>query len=399
LQPLYLDHAATTPVRSEVREAMEPYLTDTFGNPSSAHAWGRRASAALEEARARAAAALGARPSEIYFVRGGTESDNLAILGRAAAVFALGGRPLVVHSTIEHKAVLEAAEAAAESGGGARSIDVDRRGHLQMDELDRALEQDPAVVSVMWVNNETGTVLNIAEVAGLARSRGAVVHTDAVQAVGKVPVSVAGDSAPDLLTVTGHKIYGPKGTGILYVRDGVALAPLLFGGGQEKGLRPGTQDVAGAWGMARALELAVEEQPAEAVRLAGLRDQLEASLLSRIDGLVVHGSEGERAPHVSNLGIPGADQEALLAALDLEGIAVSSGSACNSGVTRASHVLRALYGHAADQRATVRFSLGRATTEADVSRAADTTADVVARLRAHSASAGAGARAQEEQRR
>jgi hypothetical protein len=224
-------------------------------------------------------------------------------------------------------------------------------------------------------------------VVGRARAFGVPVHSDAVQAVGKVPVRVGGDEGPDLLTATGHKIHGPKGTGILYVRRGVALHPLLFGGGQERGLRPGTQDVAGARGMARALELAVSERDEEAPRLYALRDRLEASLLERIEGLVVHGGESERAPHVSNVGVPGVDQDILLAGLDRMGLAVSSGSACNSGVTRASYVLRALYGGGADERATVRLSLGRDVTAADVDRAAEMTADMVARIRERSQSA------------
>ena len=392
MQPLYLDHAATTPLRPEVRAAMEPYLGEVFGNPSSAHAWGRRAAAALEEARGQAAAALGAKPSEVLFVRGGTESDNLAVIGLAGASPAQGGAPVVVHSAIEHKAVIEAAHAAARNGGRVLSLPVSADGALDLDALDGALRQRPCVVSVMWVNNEVGTVLPVAEVARRARAHGAPVHSDAVQAPGKVPVSTVGDGAPDLLTVTGHKIYGPKGTGILWLRQGVSIEPILHGGGQERGVRPGTQDVAGAWGMATALELAVREQPAETARLETLRQMLEAGLVAGIDEMLVHGASGPRAPHVSNVGIPGVDQEALLAALDLEGIAVSSGSACNSGVTRASHVLRAMYGADADRRATVRFSLGRGTTESDVARAVETTVALVRRLRASAYAATGGAR-------
>jgi cysteine desulfurase len=390
-QPLYLDHAATTPVRPEVRLAMEPYLADVFGNPSSAHAWGRRAAAALEGARERAAAALGARPAEVFFVRGGTESDNLAVLGAAGAATRSGRPPLIVHSAVEHKAVQESAEAVAAAGGRALEVRVDASGALDMDALDAALALHPSLVSVMWVNNEVGTVLPVPEVVRRARARDVPVHTDAVQAIGKVPVRVGGDDAPDLLSVTGHKIYGPKGTGVLYARSGVRLQPLLFGGGQERGLRPGTQDVAGAWGMAIAVELAAAEQAAESERLGALRAELEALLAAGIEGLEVHGARGARAPHVANVGIPGVDQEALLAALDLEGIAVSSGSACNSGVTRASHVLRAMYGDEADGRATVRFSLGRGTSAADVERAAHVTTRLVGRLRARAAPRTAGA--------
>jgi len=384
LQPLYLDHAATTPLRQEVREAMEPYLAGVFGNPSSAHAWGRRAAVALDEARECAAAALGASSAEVYFVRGGTESDNLAVRGRAAAARQSSAvPPLLVHSSIEHKAVIDAAQAAsAELGGRTSELSVGLDGSLDWSALDRALDDGPAVVSIIWVNNEVGTVLGVDEVVRKCRARGVAVHSDAVQAVGKVPVRVGGDTAPDLLTVTGHKIYGPKGTGLLYVRRGTQLRPLVFGGGQERGLRPGTEDVAGAWGMARALELAVAEQEAEAERLSALRGALEAALSAAIEGLMVHGAEGPRAPHISNVGIPGVDQEALLTLLDLEGVGVSSGSACNSGAARASHVLRALYGDEADGRATLRFSLGRGTGPEDVERAARVTATLVGRLRA-----------------
>lgn len=385
LEPLYLDHAATTPLRAEAREAMEAHLAEGFGNPSSAHAWGRRASAALEEARARAATALGADAAEILFVRGGTESDNLAVLGAAAAARRAGRRARLVRSTVEHKAVIESAAVAAAGGGEVVEIGVGPDGVLDLRALERALEVPAALVSVMWVNNEVGTVLPVDEVVRLARARRVPVHSDAVQAVGKVPVRVGTDVAPDLLTATGHKIGGPRGTGVLYVRRGTAIEPLLHGGGQERGLRPGTEDLAGAWGMAVALELAVREQESEAARLAGLRDTLEAKLSDAVDGLRVHGAGGARAPHVSNVAVPGVDQGMLLAALDLEGVMASSGSACNSGVTRASHVLRAMLGADADGWATVRFSLGRGTRLEDVERASRATAEVVARLRARAA--------------
>jgi cysteine desulfurase len=359
---------------------MEPFLSDAFGNPSSAHAWGRRAAAALDEARARAALALGAHPGEVVFVRGGTESDNLAVLGRAAAARREGRTPLIVHTAFEHRAVLDAAEACRELGGDTRALAVDRSGALDLDALEGALDERPALVSVLWVNNEVGTVLPVREVVRRARARGVVVHSDAVQAVGKVPVD-AGEEGPHLLTVTGHKIHGPKGTGLLVVRPGVKLLPLLFGGGQEGGLRPGTQDVAGAVGLATALELAVRERETEAPRLAALRDLLEAGLGERLTGIRVHGGTGERAPHVSNVGIRGIDQETLLAGLDLEGILVSGGSACASGVPRASHVLRAMYGAEADGWATVRFSLGRQTTGEEIRRAVEVTASLALRLR------------------
>lgn len=382
MDTIYLDHAATTPLRDEVREAMAPHFADDFGNPSSVHGPGRRASTALEEARETVAGCLGAEPGEIHFVRGGTESDNLAVLGRADRVRLHEGRaPVVVTSAVEHRAVLDAARAVEEEGGRAVTLGVAPSGALDLEALDGALTDAPAVVSVMWVNNEVGLRLPVEEVARRAREAGSVVHSDAVQAVGKVPVRV--DEVPvDLLTLTGHKIHGPRSTGVLFVRAGTELRPRLFGGGQERGLRPGTQDVAGAVGMARALDLAVEEREGAAARMAGLRDDLEAELRERIPGLRIHGAEGPRAPHVLNVGVPEVDLESLMVGMDLAGVAVSSGSACSSGAHRTSHVLDALYGADAEGVAPLRFSLGRTTTADEIARAADATVRTVERIRA-----------------
>jgi len=380
MDPIYLDHAATTPLREEVRQAMAPFLGGVFGNPSSLHRWGREASAALEEARADCAQAIGARPSEIHFVRGGTESDNLAVLGRARWLRAQGEVPAVVVTAVEHHAVLEAAHHATARGAGRlTTLAVEPDGSVDMDALVGALVPGTCLVSMIWVNNETGMELPVIDVAGMAADAGATMHTDAVQAVGKRPVRV--DEVPvDLLTLTGHKIYGPKGTGLLFVRAGTSLSPVLHGGGQERGLRPGTEDVAGAVGLACALRLATEEREAESGRLASLRDELEAVLAARVAGLRVNAGGARRAPHVSSVAVPGVDGRALLMALDLEGIAVSGGSACASGAQRGSHVIAALYGKS-DANATVRFSLGRSTSRADVERAADVTVGVIERLR------------------
>jgi cysteine desulfurase len=252
-------------------------------------------------------------------------------------------------------------------------------GEVDMSPLDEALPDEAVLASVMWVNNETGIVLPVADVAARTSAAGATLHSDAVQAVGKIPVRV--DEAPvDLLTVTGHKIYGPKGTGLLFVRRGTHLSSLLHGGSQETGLRPGTEDVAGAVGLAEALGLAVAETAAEAERLTALRDALEGRLSAAVDGLRVHGARAPRAPHISSVGIPDVDGQALLAGLDLEGVAASGGSACSSGSTAASHVITALYGED-DRHAVVRFSLGRSTTESDIERAAAATVVVVERMR------------------
>jgi cysteine desulfurase len=381
MDPLYFDHAATTPVRAEVRKAMEPYLDRLFGNPSSLHRWGREAAAALAEARATCAEALGARFSEIHFVRGGTESDNLAVLGRVARLRAEGHTPTVAVSAVEHAAVLgAAAQATARGAGRLEALPVAEDGSLDMDRLDRALAAAPAVVSLMWVNNETGMILPVEEVAARCRAGGATFHTDAVQAVGKIPVRV--DGVPvDLLTATGHKIRGPKGTGLLFCREGTYLSPLLHGGGQERALRPGTEDVAGAVGLATALRLAVAEREAEAARLSALRMEMERELATRIPALRVNAGTAPRAPHIISVSVPGVDGTSLLMALDLEGLAVSGGAACHTGASAGSHVIAALYGED-DPHATVRFSLGAGTTSDAVVCAARVTASVVERLQA-----------------
>ncbi|MDT8340156.1 MAG: cysteine desulfurase family protein [Longimicrobiales bacterium] len=381
MDAIYLDHAATTPVREEVRAAMEPYLREHFGNPSSTHRWGRRAAAALEEARTVVAEALGARRPEVVFVRGGTESDNLAVLGRVAADGAAGRTPHVVTTAIEHRAVLDAARWAEREGARLTVLPVDAGGAVDPDALDAALAGGASVVSVMWVNNELGTVQPIPSLAARARAHGVPFHTDAVQAVGKLPVRVD-DTPVDLLSLTGHKLQGPKGTGALYLRPGVTVVPRHHGGGQEGGMRAGTQDVAGAVGLAEAVRLAMAERETFARTRRALLDTLEARLRAGIPGLVIHGAAGERAPHILNVGIPGVDPELLPPALDLAGLAVSSGSACQSGSREPSHVLAALLGPDAPAAAVVRFSLGRGTTGAEVERAAAVTVEAVARLRA-----------------
>ena len=311
-------------------------------------------------------------------MRGGTESDNLALLGAWHAARAAGRAPAVAVSAVEHSAVLDAARhLAASAGATVESLGVDPDGSLDLARL-AAVEGSEVIASVMWVNNETGLRLPVEEVVETVARRGGLVHTDAAQAVGKVPVSVA-DLPVDLLSATGHKINGPKGTGILFVRQGTPLHPLLHGGGQERALRPGTEDVAGAVGFATALRLAVEAREERAARWSAWRAELEASLLARMPGARVNAGEGVRAPHVASLGLPVRDGAALLMALDLEGIAASGGSACHSGADAASHVIAALYG-ADDDRATVRLSFGAGTTAAEVRRAGDVLVDLVGRL-------------------
>jgi len=383
MEPIYLDHAATTPLRQEVREAMEPFVSDVFGNPSSLHRWGREAHAGLERARNDIADALGASPREIRFVRGGTESDNLAVVGTCLARAQCSGSPAPLAVTsIEHSAVLGAAEHATERGiADVTKVSVDPDGSLDRDALSAVARRGGATASIMWVNNETGLVLPVEDVVALRRDHGVVVHTDASQAVGKISIDLR-ETEVDLLTATGHKINGPRGMGILFVREGTRIDPMLYGGGQERRLRPGTEDVAGAAGLAAAVRLAVAERIDQTRHLRMLRDRLESTLRSKLDDLRVNGAEGPRSPHVSSIGVGGIpDGEVLLSTLDLEGVAVSGGSACHSGSGAGSHVISALYGPD-DPMATIRFSFGRGTTIEDVDRAVSTTVEVVGRLRA-----------------
>lgn len=379
MDAIYLDHAATTPVRAEVREAILPFLEGRFGNPSSPHRWGREARVALEEARERVAAALGAERREIVFTSGGTEADNLAVLGRWRGIRRAGARA-VACSAVEHKAVLGALHAAGLEGAEQLILAVDEEGRLELGALDEVLAARPAVVSVMWVNNEVGTIQPVEQIAERCKAIGVACHSDAVQAFGKVRVRV--DEVPvHLLSISAHKIGGPKGIGALYVRRGTVLEGLVHGGSQESGIRPGTESVPLAVGLGVAAELAAREQEAEARRLAALRDRLERALMESAGDAVVNGGGAPRAPNILNIAFPGAERDALLMSLDMEGVAVSTGSACQSGVVEPSHVLVAM-GRALPGEAAVRFSLGRATTAAEIERAIEIVPRVVERVRA-----------------
>ncbi|HEX5633955.1 MAG TPA: cysteine desulfurase family protein, partial [Gemmatimonadales bacterium] len=334
--PVYLDHAASTPVRAEARDAMLPYLGELAGNPSSAHAAGRAARVGLERARRQVAAALGAEPAQVFFTSGGTEADNLAVRGAVLASTPAGHAAV---SPVEHKAVLAAAHAGARFGGRETLLPVDAEGVVTPAALEATLATRPAVVSVMWANNETGVLQPIAALAERCRAARVTFHTDAVQAVGRVPVQFRD---ADLLTVSGHKLGAPKGVGALLVRDRAALSPLVHGGAQQQALRPGTENLAGAVALGVALELAVREQAAEAVRLAALRDELERRLLAAVPGARVAGAGAARVPHVSGIMVPGADGAALLLHLDALGICASGGSACTTGSPEPSHVLAAM---------------------------------------------------------
>ncbi|HVG44016.1 MAG TPA: cysteine desulfurase family protein [Longimicrobium sp.] len=374
--PIYLDHAASAPLRPEAREAMLPFLDGRFGNPSSIHRFGREARAALEEARARLARVIGAAPAEIVFTRAGTEADNLAVLGRARTI---RGAPVAV-SAVEHKAVLASAHAAEDEGSPFVLLPVDGDGIVRLDSVDAVLDRRPAVVSVMWANNEVGALQPVGEIAARCRAAGVAFHSDAVQALGKVPVRV--DEVPvDLLALSAHKVGGPKGVGALYVRRGTRLHPLLFGGGQERGMRPGTEDVAGAAGFAAAAEGAEAGRETGMARIGALRDRLEAGLRDAVPGLVVNAAGAPRLPTIGNVSVPGADPEALLMGLDLEGIAVSSGSACSSGAVEPSHVLTAMGIPAALAGPSIRFSLGWTTTDAEIDRVLEVFPRVAERVR------------------
>jgi len=378
-QPVYLDHAATTPVRREVFEAMEPFYGPRFGNPSSVHRWGREARASLDEARERLARCMGAQPDEVCFTSGGTEADNLAVFGPLRSQRAKG-RSVIATTPIEHKAVLAAVHYAARDGVIERMLPVSSTGVVDLDQASRLLDESLAVCTVMWVNNETGTIQPIPEIADLVKSRGGVMHTDAVQAFGKIDIDLR--KVPvDLLTLSGHKIGAPKGIGAIFIRRGTQIDAMFHGGSQDRGRRPGTENVAAAVGLARAAELAVEEREAETRRLGELRDALEAGLLAKIPDAVVHGRGSPRAPHILNLSVPGTDSESLLMALDLAGVAASSGSACQSGSVTPSHVLRGMGVRPELAVAAIRMSLGALTTPDCVTRVVELFPALIAKAR------------------
>lgn len=379
--PVYLDHAATTPVRPEVLEAMLPFLTETaFGNPSSAHRFGRAARAGIEQAKRQVAAAVGAEPNQVVFTSGGTEADNLAIIGSALAARENGKRMLVAVSATEHKAVLAAAHAVTHLGGEEAIIPVDRDGMVDFDALDRVLARSPAAVSVMWVNNETGAIQPVQEIAARCHQAGACFHTDAVQAFGKIPFSVH-DLPCTLVTLSGHKIGAPKGIGALIVRDRKAVEAILHGGGQQFGIRPGTENVAGAVALGRAAELATAELDTQSRRLQGLRDDLARRFRELVSDVVINCEDRARAPHILSIMVPGADSEALLMHFDLAGVAVSSGSACSTGAVEPSHVLTAMGVSREMALGAIRFSLGHESTAADIDRAAEVIPSVVTKVR------------------
>ncbi len=377
---IYLDHNATTPVHPAVAEAMAVALREDFGNPSSVHHFGQRAKAAVDQARSAVAALLGAEASDVVFMSGGTESDNLAIRGAAEAAERTGRRHLVA-SAIEHEAVLNTLKALARRGWGTTLLPVGEDGLVSPEALGAALTAQTALVSVMHANNEIGTVQPVAELGRLAHERGALFHTDAVQSAGKIPVDVKALGV-DMLSISAHKFYGPKGIGALWMRRGLRLLPVLTGGKQERNRRAGTENVPGIVGMGAAAALARGTMAEEAARLAALRDRLEEGILRAVPGSAINGARTPRVPNTTNISFDRVEAESLLIALDLQGVAVSTGSACSSGTLEPSHVLKAMGFPPHRTQNSIRFSLGAANTEAEIDHVVAILPGIVEKLRA-----------------
>jgi cysteine desulfurase len=377
---VYLDHNATTPVDPAVARTLDHVLREEFGNPSSVHVYGQRAKAFLDRARHSVAALVGGDPSEIVFTSGGTEADNFALRGAAEALEPLGRKHIIV-SAIEHEAVLQTAKALGRRGWRVSLLPVvGESGIIETELLASALAPDTALVSIMHANNEIGTIQPIRELCAIAHAHQAVFHTDAVQSAGKIPIDVQ-DLGVDLLSISAHKFYGPKGVGALWIRRGTRVASVMTGGKQERNRRAGTENVPAIAGLQVAADLALAKLPAEGRRLAALRDRLETAVLRDVPGTAVNGDREGRVPNTSNISFDGIEAESLLIALDLEGIAVSTGSACSSGTLEPSHVLKAMGFPLHRTQNSIRFSLGAANTEAEIDRLTGLLPDIVHRLR------------------
>lgn len=377
MRRVYLDHAATTPVRLEVYEAMIPYLTDKFGNPSSIHWFGREIRKDVDDARERVARALNVSAREIFFTSGGTESDNIAIMGSIAALKDKGRH--IITSAVEHHATLDTCKSLEKQGYKVTVLPVDKYGLVSPEDLRQAITKETILVTIMHANNEVGTIQPIEEIGSIAREQGVRFHTDAVQTLGNLPVD-PGKFHADLLSISGHKIYGPKGVGILYVRKGTKLANISFGGAQERNLRPGTENVPGIMGLATALELAVAEQPQTHKHLVRLRDKLIDGLTALPD-VILNGHRQQRLPGNVNVSILRVEGESLILSLDMAGIAGSSGSACTSGSLDPSHVLMAMGLDHQTAHGSLRLTLGKSTTEDDIDYVLSVVPGVIDRLR------------------
>jgi cysteine desulfurase len=376
---VYFDYNATTPLAPEAADAVATATRDVFGNASSVHTFGQQAKGCLDEARAAVASLVNADPFEIVFTCGGTESDNLAIRGVADALETTGRRHLLA-SAIEHEAVLNTCRALTRRGWRVSLVPVDQSGIVSLDRVRELVTDDTALVSIMHANNEIGTIQPIADIAAVAHEHGAVMHTDAVQSVGKIPVDVR-RLGVDLLSISAHKLNGPKGAGALWIRRGTRMQPTVTGGKHERGRRAGTENVPAIVGFGVAAQLAVAKMAAEGTRVAALRDRLERQILAAVPGTVVNGSRDARVPNTTNISFDRVEAESLLIALDLEGIAVSTGSACSSGTLEPSHVLRAMGFPPHRTQNSLRFSLGLFSTMEEVDRVVAVLPGVVEKLR------------------
>ena len=375
---IYLDHAATTPVAVEVLEAMLPYFSDCWGNASAVYATGREARRAVEDARKAVAAAIGAQPREICFTSGGSESDNTAICGTARALKEKGKH--IITTAIEHHAVLNPCRQLQKEGFEVTFVMPDREGRIDPEDIRKAIRPDTILVSVMTANNEIGTIEPIGEVGRICKEGGVLFHTDAVQAVGSIPVDVQ-ETGCDLLSLSAHKFYGPKGIGALYIREGTRLNPLIAGGEQERGLRAGTENVPGIAGLGKAITMAGENEKQNAAHMRKMRDRLVKGILSSVPGAALNGPEEDRLPNNCSFRFDGIDGEALLLRLDLAGIAASAGSACTAGSREVSHVLKAIGLTEAEARSSLRLTTGIHTTEEETDETVKIIGEIVKDLR------------------
>jgi len=383
---IYLDHNATTAVDPAVLDAMLPFFSGEFGNASSIHAFGQRARSAVETAREQLASLLNARAQEIVFTSGGTESDNHAIFGVLGS--APGNTRHIISSTIEHEAVLNACQSLEQQGVAVTYLPVSNQGFVDPAEVGRALRPDTVLITIMHANNELGTVQPLEEIGRIAAEADVYFHSDAVQSVGKIPVDVKALQL-DLLSLSGHKFYAPKGIGALYIKSGTRLRQLLFGGHHQRGFRPGTENVPGIVGLGKAAELARLSMAEDTTRISALRDQLERELLARVPDSSANATNAPRTPNTANLTFPGIEGEALIISLDLKGLACSTGAACSSGAVEPSHVLLAAGLSPDEARSSLRFSLGRPTTAEEINHAIEVIPAVVERLRSISPRASA----------
>jgi cysteine desulfurase len=384
---VYLDYNATTPVEPQVLDAMLPFFSDEFANASSIHTPGQRARAAVETAREQVAALIGARPQEIVFTSGGTESDNHAIFGIAQPLLAVRLSPPpstaahLLTTAMEHEAVLNACQSLEKQGANVTYLSVDREGLVDPEAVRRAIRPETILITILHANNELGTVQPLAEIGRIAKEHKISFHTDAVQSAGKIPVDINALNV-DLLSLSGHKLYAPKGVGALYIRSGTRLRQLLYGGHHQRGFRPGTENVAGIVGLGKAAELAHHSLASDAKHVSALRDKLERGLLERIPQVRVNGGLAPRTPNTTNIMFAGIEGEALVIALDLKGLACSVGAACSSGAVEPSHVLTAIGLSQEEAKSSLRFSLGRHTTKSEIAFALEVIPEAVAQLRA-----------------